>query len=172
MGQFQGFVELGDTVTLRQLTLSSSRVPTNADALPTFRVYGPAGIMTNGTGSLALGDDGDVTGATNATPIVITSATHGLSTGTRVTVASVGGNTAANGTWIVTRLDANTFSLDTSVGNGAYTSGGTWNVSGLYTFTVDATSQNGYAAGVTYSTLVRYTVSSTVYSDIHTFTVV
>jgi hypothetical protein len=66
-----------------------------------------------------------ITAASNATPIVVTSAAHGLSTGDPVTVASVGGNTAANGDFVVTRIDANSFSLDGSVGNGAYTSGGT-----------------------------------------------
>jgi hypothetical protein len=66
-----------------------------------------------------------ITAASNATPIVVTSTAHGLTTGDPVTVASVGGNTAANGDWVVTRVDANSFSLDGSVGNGAYTSGGT-----------------------------------------------
>lgn len=66
-----------------------------------------------------------ITGASNATPIVITSASHGLATGDMVTIASVGGNTAANGTWKITKVGDNTFSLDGSVGNAAYTSGGT-----------------------------------------------
>jgi hypothetical protein len=69
---------------------------------------------------------GVVAGATNATPIVITDVAHGLVTGDHVTVASVGGNTAANGTWIVTRVTADTFSLNGSVGANDYTSGGTW----------------------------------------------
>jgi hypothetical protein len=68
----------------------------------------------------------DVTGASNASPIVITTAlAHGLKTGQQVAIASVGGNTAANGDWTVTRLSATTFSLDGSTGSGAYTSGGT-----------------------------------------------
>lgn len=66
-----------------------------------------------------------ITGATNATPIVITSVGHGLIDGMTVTVADVEGNTAANGTWAITVVTADTFSLDTSVGNGAYTTGGT-----------------------------------------------
>jgi hypothetical protein len=66
-----------------------------------------------------------VTGATNASPIVITSNGHRLATGDRVAIASVGGNTAANGTWEVTKVNANTFSLNGSTGNGSYTSGGT-----------------------------------------------
>jgi len=66
-----------------------------------------------------------VTGATNATPIVVTTAAHGLDTGDKVTIASVGGNTAANGDWEVTVVSSTTFSLKTSVGNSNYTAGGT-----------------------------------------------
>ncbi len=67
-----------------------------------------------------------ISGATNATPIVVTTgAAHGLTTGMSVKIASVGGNTAANGLQRVTVLTSTTFSLDNTVGNGAYTSGGT-----------------------------------------------
>lgn len=66
-----------------------------------------------------------VTGATNATPIVVTTATHGLETGDKVTIAGVGGNTAADGDWEVTVISTTTFSLKGSVGNGSYTTGGT-----------------------------------------------
>ena len=66
-----------------------------------------------------------VTGATNATPVVITATAHGRSTGDSVYISGVLGNTAANGTWIITKVDANSFSLNSSVGNGAYSSGGT-----------------------------------------------
>lgn len=67
----------------------------------------------------------DITGATNASPIVVTIASHGYQTGDQATVAGVLGNTAANGNWSITVLTANTFSLDGSVGNASYTSGGT-----------------------------------------------
>lgn len=75
-----------------------------------------------------------ITGATNASPAVITAASHGLSTGDRVTIAAVGGNTAMNGDWVVTVLTSGTFKISTEAGyltgtfvagNGAYTSGGT-----------------------------------------------
>ena len=72
-----------------------------------------------------------ITGATNATPIVITAAAHGLITGAVVTVAGVGGNTAANGTFKITKVSSSTFSLDNSVGTGIYTSGGTAQPLGL-----------------------------------------
>lgn len=64
-----------------------------------------------------------ITGATNATPIVITVASHGYSTNDTVIVVGVLGNTAANGTFTITKIDDNSFSLNGSVGNGAYTSG-------------------------------------------------
>lgn len=67
-----------------------------------------------------------ITGATNASPIVITtSAAHNLVDGDVVTIASVGGNTAANGTFVVDALSSTTFSLLGSTGNSNYTSGGT-----------------------------------------------
>jgi len=73
---------------------------------------------------------GPISNATNASPIVITSTGHGLITGASIAVSGVNGNTAANGTWIITTIDANTFSLNGSVGNGTYTSGGTWSSTG------------------------------------------
>lgn len=67
-----------------------------------------------------------ITGASNTSPIIITtSALHNYKNNDAVTISSVAGNTAANGTWVVTRLSDNTFSLNGSTGNGTYTSGGT-----------------------------------------------
>jgi len=65
--------------------------------------------------------------ATNATPIVITLVAPAsyLRTGDHVDISGVLGNTAANVTnGAVTRVDDTHFSLDGTVGNGAYTSGG------------------------------------------------
>lgn len=69
---------------------------------------------------------GVVTGATNASPIVITAPAHGLVTGDVVAIVNVGGNGAARGTFTITRVDANHFSLDGSTGSGAYDGGGVW----------------------------------------------
>jgi hypothetical protein len=92
------------------------------------------------------GPNGTVVGATNATPIVIqTSAPHGRTTGESVVISGVLGNLAANSipaspyglpisgavapvpSWQITVVDSTHFSLNGSVGNGAYTSGGVWN---------------------------------------------
>jgi hypothetical protein len=76
-------------------------------------------------GNVVGGPSGAVTGATNVNPIVVTSTAHGLVTGDSVLIVGVLGNTAANGSFAVTKIDANTFSIPIA-GNGAYTSGGTW----------------------------------------------
>lgn len=171
MPSFIGFVSLGSTLVGTILTRDGNS-PKNPTAGPTYRCYGENSLMTNGTGTATKKDTGNITGATNASPIVITSSGHGLTTGTRVTVASVGGNTAANGDFTITEVSSSTFSLDSSTGNGAYTSGGTWNVAGLYTFSLDVSAANGFETGKTYSVLWTATVSGTVVSDILTFTVV
>lgn len=85
----------------------------------------PWEATNGGTMPMQESDDGVITGATNASPIVITITAHGYETGDQVTITGVLGNTAANGNWTITVLTANTFSLDGSTGNGSYTSGGT-----------------------------------------------
>ncbi len=72
--------------------------------------------------------NGTVTGASNASPIVITTAsTQQLQNGMQVTISGVTGNTAADGTFTVANRTGTTFELAGSTGNGAYTSGGAWN---------------------------------------------
>ncbi len=68
---------------------------------------------------------GAITDATNASPINIESVGHGFSDDKIVTIHDVAGNTAANGTFLITKVDADNFTLDGSTGNAAYTSGGT-----------------------------------------------
>jgi hypothetical protein len=69
----------------------------------------------------------DVVGATNASPVEITTtANHGLTTGDNVTVSCVEGNEAANGTWTVTVTSATTFTSDGSSGSGTYVGGGSF----------------------------------------------
>jgi len=66
-----------------------------------------------------------ITGASNASPIVITAPAHGFSDDDPVEVAGVLGNTAADGSWLAANVATDTLELKGSVGNGAYTSGGT-----------------------------------------------
>jgi flavin reductase (DIM6/NTAB) family NADH-FMN oxidoreductase RutF len=73
---------------------------------------------------------GQITFASNADPIVITSVAHGLISGNQVSIANVFGNTDANGIFFITVVDANMFSLDGSSGNGD------WQPSPLATWTL------------------------------------
>lgn len=87
-----------------------------------------------------------ITDATNATPIVITSSVaHGFTTDQTVTISGVVGNTAANGVFKLTVVNATQYSLQGSAGNGAYVSGGdanTWSLSS----TVNTAQVNAAAA--------------------------
>jgi hypothetical protein len=87
-----------------------------------------------------------VTGATNVSPIVVTTGAHGLASGAQVYISGVTGNTAANGTFYVTVLSPTTFSLYSDAartvpvaGNGAYVSGGMILCAGSPLVTVDVT---------------------------------
>jgi hypothetical protein len=87
----------------------------------------PPGINPNerSISSIATSGAGAITGATNASPIVITQAAHGKATNDYVMVSGVGGNLAANGYWQITVVDGNNYQLNGSLGSAAYTSGGT-----------------------------------------------
>lgn len=68
-----------------------------------------------------------ITGATNANPVVITSAGHGLTIGAVVGIGGLVGNTAPNGgIWIVSAITTDTFTIEGCAGNGTWTSGGFW----------------------------------------------
>lgn len=97
----------------------------------TFTTVSDIAAWLGSTGvRLRLVDDGSttgtVTGASNTTPIVITSAAHGLNTGDLVQMQGVRGNTWSNGLFFITKIDTDNFALNASTGVAAYTSGGTW----------------------------------------------
>jgi hypothetical protein len=168
---FQGFIQLESTLKGILVSRNVSSVPIDADAYPTYRVYGSLGYLGL-SGTCSFLDSGTITGASNASPIVITCASHGLTTGARITISGVGGNTAANGTFVVTRVDANSFSLDGSTGNGAYTSGGNWHVTGAYSYSIAATALNGFAAGENYRAVFNWAISSAARAELDSFCVV
>ena len=171
--EYIGLITLGNTSHSAVITRDGSGNAIDADSTPTFRVYGPPGSQASGlllTGNLTFKDTGSITGATNASPIVITSANHGLTTGMKITISGVGGNTNANGTFVITQIDANTFSIPVA-GNASYTSGGTWHVVGVYDLVLNPMGGGGFQSGYNYTVLVNYAVSSSTKTDTYTFTV-
>lgn len=170
MDQFLGFFELGTNLAAAIVIAPPTGVPVDPTVNPTYRIYDGDTLLPNGTGSLAKFDTGVITGATNVSPISVTSTAHGLQTGNVVKITGVLGNTAANSTFTVTRTGANTFTLDGSTGNGAYTSGGAWHVLGLYSLSLTLSSGAGYEAGGFYSVRIDWANSGN-FAKICTFQV-
>lgn len=111
-----------------------------------YRLFDIFGYDNSGTFTLETANwsqtTGSITNATNASPIVVTSTSHGLANGDFVGIAGVGGNTAANNVWKVANVTTDTFELEYSTGNGAYTGGGTWyKITGVSSSNL--TTQNG-----------------------------
>ena len=87
-----------------------------------FAAYGSQVRLGDGIALAPL----TITSASNATPIIVTtSGAHGIVDVSYVTITGVLGNTAANGAWIAQQVSPTALALRLSVGNGAYTSGGT-----------------------------------------------
>jgi len=108
-----------------------------------------------------------ITGATNASPIVLQMAsTAGITTGMVGLVTGVQGNTAANGYWTMTFVDGTHVSLNGSTGNGAYTVGGQLEAGdiGLVDSIVQAyATPNGVTSVVQSAAALNVTIVATVY---------
>jgi hypothetical protein len=93
----------------------------------TIRMMGspaPTSLGQNGVWtSQALQATKALSTSTNATPIAMTCNAHGYSTGDTVVITGHVTNTNANGTWEITVIDSNTFTLNGSVGNGTGSGG-------------------------------------------------
>ncbi len=114
---------------------------------------------------------GAITGASNANPIVITTAsTTGLVNGQSVSISGVGGNTNANGTHFIRVRSATEYELfaDANLatgraGNGVFTSNGTWTTRlgvGTSTGAAGSIALNGLSPDVPY--LLRVTTPNIV----------
>lgn len=161
--------ELDSTFVAPVLIRDAGLSPIDSDAAPVFRVYGPDGILLGVTGACTLLDSGSVTGASNAAPVVYTCANHGLTSGFVVTVSGVTGNLGANAMGVVTVLTANTFSIAGTTGTGSYVAGGTWHMTGLYTYTFTASSVSGFEAGNLYVAVIEGSAGGITYSYSQTF---
>lgn len=176
MNSFLGFcpVGVGCNFALGLINLATG-APANPDSNPTARIFGQTGIVDAGDVTLTPFESGTITNATNASPIVVTfGAVTGLSTGTALRIAGVGGNTNANGQHVITVLTTTTARLDAN-GNSGYTSGGTWKTAGLYLLDLSvATVPTLVAAleeGENYTVDVTWTESSVAKKLTYSFTV-
>ena len=165
---FKGFIDEGQTAILYIDTATADGVPVDPDAAPAYTVFGQSGPIAATTG-VALGvQSGTVTGASNATPIVVTSVAHGLATGSVVTITGAVGNTAANGTFTVTALTADTFSLNGSTGNGVWSAGGSWRLISLWRVLLAGAAVAALGAGQLYTLVVTWAVGG--FARVRTYT--
>jgi len=106
---------------------------TNPDLVANLPIWNP-NVET------ALNQTGNVTGATNANPCVITSPNHSLTSGRIISFRDMNGMTNLNGNpFTVTFLTLNTFSINTdSSAFGVYTYGGSWQTTDQNAFYNDA----------------------------------
>lgn len=96
-----------------------------------------------------------ITGATNASPIVITAVGNGLTAGQEVSISGILGSTGANGTWIVSVVDADHFQLKNSSAGGVYVSGGTITTNVIGIGEVGAAVYDANTDTTAYTTLVK-----------------
>ncbi len=125
-GTATGFGGATTASALTDLKLTKTSTSVATIAAGTY-AKGNAPAINYAGGTVTIGSL-TISGCTNASPIVCTvSSMSGKSprTGDTVTISGVGGNTAANGTFVIERLSDTTIALNGTTGNGSYTSGGT-----------------------------------------------
>jgi hypothetical protein len=119
-----GHVDIaGDMVRCSWKTMTSGALNTRISPGDIMHIAkspdpGSLGLATWTTRPYALPATFTITSSTNTTPIRITKTAHGLATGTAVYITAHTTNTAANGSWTITKITNDTFDLDNSVGNG------------------------------------------------------
>jgi hypothetical protein len=127
-----GSVVLGDPIVVNTATghgLVSGNLVTISGGVPNW-AQGAWNVTVTSSTQFTLLNSNALTSwgileATNTSPIVVSVyGVPGVNTGDSVTISGVTGNTAANGTWTVTRLDEHRYALDGSTGNGAGLSSG------------------------------------------------
>lgn len=120
-------IQVGEPVIVdgvRGNTAANGFWTVSAVTATTITLSGSAGNAAYTSGGTVQRLVYEVSGATNATPVVLTIGAHEFVAGDTVVVTGVGGNTGANGTWTITAVTSTTITLGNSVGNGVYTSGG------------------------------------------------
>jgi hypothetical protein len=86
---------------------------------------------------LLYGRGGAIASSTNAAPIVVTTAAnHGLAVNDRVTITDHAVNTNANGTFVLSAVTANTFTLTGTTGNGVGGATGFWSLADVESATL------------------------------------
>lgn len=153
-------LQVGDTVNIAGIVGNTAANGNNwyVSATPSATTYTIANSVGNGAWvsggattlqlpgiwTTGLASSSAITAATNATPVVYTTAAaHGLAAGQTVRVVGAIGNAGANFTGVVsaTGLTTTSFALTGSVGTGVWSSGGNAIIQGGVAFAPGAAAQ-------------------------------
>ena len=125
------FYPYANSVTTSKMLLLQENLPNGVAPIAGLQPKVISHLLSDLTGQpydfARLSPNGAVIGATIGSPIVITTAsTTGLATGDLVTINDVTGNTAANGTFTITVINATSFRLNGATGIIPFAGGGRW----------------------------------------------
>ena len=161
----------------RWKTITSGATAARTAPGDTIRIMGspaPTSLGINGTWTDGpLNATVAITSSTNATPIVVTRNSHGLSNGDTVIVNGHTTNTKANGVWEIANVAANTFELVGSVGNGVGGATGTFRkinncrvtLASAVTAAIACLGNQGYLTNWTASANVTCSINTTDYKE-------
>lgn len=145
-------------------------IDTYTAGAPVRSILASNGVTAYSAGGVWLPTQATISGATKANPCVITATAHGFSTGDTVTISGVVGMIQLNqNRYIITRIDANSFSLSDLFGNPVDSSAYSTYVSGGIANKISSNSTppgNQYdtgAAGVTLGTGVVGSASDVIF---------
>ena len=150
-------ISITSDVTLPILFTDEAGTPRVLTSLPTFRIFGQNGPVTNAAGTAALFDSKAISAIITGATTTVTSTAHGLVTGSIVNITGATGTTSVNGFHVVTVIDANTFTFNNVVTSGTYIgSAAAWDTPGLYGCEFDSTVRSALEVGRNYL-LIAYT---------------
>lgn len=169
MAEFLQHVMLGETLQGHLFVRNSAGEPRDADSAPGYRIYGPDGLMQNGTGSISTFlDEKDISTVTVGTnEVTINSTAHGITVGTVIKVSGVSGLTpdissTSNYYAVSSVVNANSFKIPvTGVSGTPGYSTAKWHVAGLYTYSHAIVGASGYERSKKYLVLGSATVETT-----------
>ncbi len=172
---YYGDVQLSETLYAFFQVVDANGTPIDADATPSVKVYDGNGLV-QGPLTPTFAESVAITSVSNpnGTNCVVTSTAHGLQAGQRVTITGVVGHAlSVNSSFnVVSVVNGNSFTINLTGNNGAAGTGGSWHTSGFYKVQIDATTGNGYEAGIVYTAYASYLVSAAAKARIDTFNVV
>lgn len=130
-------------------SITGARIPDSPSVIKSFEFVRPSNTTAYTIGDSVAPVTVAISAATNASPAVLTAASHGLATGDRITISGAVTMTSINGDFVATVLTSSTFKISTEAGylTGTFVAGnGVYGGSGVIQPMIrlaDVVAQNG-----------------------------